>query len=160
MHRIHIVGRKNHGKTTLIVDLVEEFCRRGIRVGTIKHSRHVHELDTPGKDSYRHRLAGGQPAAIVTQDSVGVFMSRQGQTEYERLEGLFAACQVVLVEGDIDASGLKIEVWRGAPGCVCLATEREDIVAVVSDDRPDVSVPVWPRGDVARLADRVSALVI
>ncbi len=98
--------------------------------------------------------------AIVTQDSVGVFMSRQGQTEYERLEGLFVDCQIVLVEGDIDAPGLKIEVWRGAPGCVCLATEREDIVAVVSDDRPDVSVPVWPRGDVARLADRVSALVI
>ena len=28
MNRIHIVGRKNHGKTTLVVELVQEFCRR------------------------------------------------------------------------------------------------------------------------------------
>ena len=56
--RIHVVGRRNHGKTTLLVELVEELCRRGLRVGTLKHSSHTHELDTPGKDSHRHRLAG------------------------------------------------------------------------------------------------------
>lgn len=117
MNRIHIVGRKNHGKTTLVVELVREFCRRGIRVGTIKHSRHVHELDTPGKDSHRHRAAGGQPAAILTGDSVGVFLSRDGRNEYERLEPLFADCQIVLVEGDIEAGGVKVEVWRAEKWC-------------------------------------------
>ena len=57
MNRIHIVGRKNHGKTTLIVEVLAEFHRRGIRVGAIKHSAHRRELDPPGKDSYRHREA-------------------------------------------------------------------------------------------------------
>lgn len=171
MNRIHIVGRKNHGKTTLVVDLVREFCRRGIRVGTVKHSRHVHDLDAPGKDSHRHRAAGGQPAAIITGDSVGVFLSRDGRSEYERLEPLFADCQIVLVEGDIDApAGVKIEVWRAEKGTACLADERTDIAAIVSDDmvsddmgidnmasdsRPDVAVPVWPRRDVTGLADRI-----
>jgi molybdopterin-guanine dinucleotide biosynthesis protein B len=160
MNRIHIVGRRNHGKTTLVVELVQEFCRRGIRVGTIKHSRHVHELDRPGKDSYRHRAAGSQPAAIITRDSVGIFLSRDGGCDYRRMEPLFAECQLVLVEGDIDAPGVKVEVWRAVMGSVCLAADRGDIAAVISDDTPVVPVPVWPRSDVARLADRIWGLVI
>ncbi|MHB8971679.1 MAG: molybdopterin-guanine dinucleotide biosynthesis protein B [Pirellulaceae bacterium] len=159
MNCLHVVGRKNHGKTTLIVELVQEFCRRGIRVGTIKHSRHVHELDTPGKDSYRHRQAGGQPAAIVTQNSIGVFLPLQGESVYQRLEPLFVDCQVVIVEGHIDAPGMKIEVWREAMGCACLAGERADIVAVVTDSHPELSVPVWPRSDIRNLTDRVSSLM-
>jgi molybdopterin-guanine dinucleotide biosynthesis adapter protein len=156
MNRIHIVGRKNHGKTTLVVDLVEEYCRRGVRVGTIKHSRHVHELDSPGKDSHRHRTAGSQPAAIITSDSVGIFLTRDGRDEYRRLRLLYADCQIVLVEGDIDApSGIKVEVWRAAGGSTCLAAQRFDIAAVVSDDQPEVAVPVWPRSDIAWLADRI-----
>lgn len=158
MNRIHIIGRKNHGKTTLVLELVQEFCRRGIRVGTIKHSRHVHELDTPGKDSYRHRAAGGCPAAVISGEAVGVFLSRDGRDEYERLEPLYADCQIVLVEGDVEAAGLKLEVWRAAQGSACLAHARADITAVISDDRPEVSVPVWPRNDVAGLADRIADL--
>ncbi len=52
--RIHIVGRKNSGKTTLIVELVSHLTNLDYRVGTIKHTHHHHELDTPGKDSFRH----------------------------------------------------------------------------------------------------------
>ena len=156
MNRIHIVGRKNHGKTALVVDLVEEYCRRGIRVGTIKHSRHVHELDAPGKDSHRHRTAGSQPAAIITSDSVGIFLPRDGRDEYQRLEPLYADCQIVLVEGDIDApQGIKVEVWRAVGSSTCLAAQRADIAAIVSDDRPEVAVSVWPRSDVATLAGRI-----
>ncbi len=160
MNRIHIVGPKNHGKTTLVVDLVTEFCRRGIRVGTIKHSRHDHELDSPGKDSHRHRTAGSQPAAIVTSDSLGIFLNRDGRDDYQRLLPLYADCQIVLVEGDIDASsGIKVEVWRAAGGTVPLAAQRPDIAAIVSDDGPDVPIPVWPRNDLPSLADKIWELV-
>ncbi len=156
---VHIVGRKNHGKTTLVVDLVAEFCRRDVRVGTIKHSHHQHDLDTPGKDSYLHRHAGANPAAIVTADTLGVFLRREPRADfYAPLAPWFADCDLVLVEGDIEASGLKIEVWRAAAGAPCLASERPDIAAVVSDDALAVAVPVWPRSDVAGLADRILAL--
>jgi molybdopterin-guanine dinucleotide biosynthesis adapter protein len=158
-HCIHIVGRKNHGKTTLVVDLVQEFCRRGIRVGTMKHSQHAHELDTPGKDSHRHRQAGGNPAAILTRDSIGIFLHRKdGDDCYERLAPLFADCELVLVEGDIEAGGVNVEVWRQAMEAPCLAAERGDIAAVVTDGRPDITVPAWPRSDVGRLADLVLGL--
>ncbi|MEO2032331.1 MAG: molybdopterin-guanine dinucleotide biosynthesis protein B, partial [Planctomycetaceae bacterium] len=58
--RIHIVGRKNSGKTGLIVELVSFLTDLGYCVGTIKHTHHDHELDTPGKDSYRHCAAGAK----------------------------------------------------------------------------------------------------
>ncbi len=158
MKRIHIVGRKNHGKTTLIVELLHELRARGVRVGSIKHSSHIHELDTPGKDSHRHRQAGAEPASIVTPDSIGVFLPRPTMSVYDLLEPLYADCELVVVEGNIDAVGTKIEVWRGVMGAPCLAVDHPDIRAVISDDQPPVSIPVWPRGDVTRIADRIVAL--
>ena len=159
MRHIHIVGRRNHGKTALIADLLGEFGRRGIRAGSIKHSAHDHELDVPGKDSYRHREAGANPAAIIARNVMAVFVSRSsGDDCYLRLEPLFADCELVLVEGDIEAGGINVEVWRQAVGTPCLATERGDIAAVVTDDQPAVAIPVWPRNDAARLADLVLGL--
>jgi hypothetical protein len=75
------------------------------------------------------------------------------------LAPLFAGCDLVLVEGDIKAGGINVEVWREAVGTPCLAAERRDIAAVVSDDRPPVAVSVWPRSDVSCLADLVLGLL-
>ncbi len=158
MKRIHIVGRKNHGKTTLIVDLIGELSRRGIRAGVIKHSSHAHELDTPGKDSYRQRKAGAKPVAVITEDLIGIYMPRPKHDDfYDQMAPMFSACDLILVEGHIDGAGKKIEVWRQHIGSPCLASRRDDIVAVVSDDRPNVDVPVWSREDIAQLAQNVLA---
>ncbi|MBI4863926.1 MAG: molybdopterin-guanine dinucleotide biosynthesis protein B [Candidatus Riflebacteria bacterium] len=155
---LHLVGRKNHGKTTLLVELVRELRGRGLRIGTIKHSSHSHELDAPGKDSSRHRQAGAAPAAIVTADQVMVFLPRApGSTFYASLEPTFAGCDLVLVEGDIGGPGVKVEVWRAEVGGEPLAAGRRDITAVVSDDPIATTVPRWPRGDVRRLGDLVLA---
>ena len=102
-----------------------------------------------------NRLNGGEPAAVVTRNLIGVFLPRPDACVYERLATLYADCEIVIVEGDIEAPGVKIEVWRAAAGSTCLAAERSDIVAVVSDDGPLVRVPVWPRQDIIRLADHV-----
>ena len=159
MKRIHVVGRKNHGKTTLIVELIEEFTRRGLRVGSIKHTSHVHELDTPGKDSHRQRTAGADPAAVVTQDTVGVYLTRLADDSfYDRLAPLYGDCDLVLVEGHLDSDAVKIEVWRAEPGGPCLAAGRNDVAALVTDDPATVDVPVWPRSDVSNLADKLLLL--
>ncbi|MGW8188468.1 MAG: molybdopterin-guanine dinucleotide biosynthesis protein B, partial [Desulfobacterales bacterium] len=42
---LSIVGKSGSGKTTLIEKLVPELKRRGLRIGTIKHSAHKIEMD-------------------------------------------------------------------------------------------------------------------
>ena len=159
MNRIHIVGRKGHGKTNLIVDLVEEFARSGIRVGTVKHSGHSHELDTPGKDSHRHRAAGANPVAVVTENLIAMYrLHEPGEEFYELLAPLFSDCRLVLVEGHVDAPDRKIEVWRAEVGGPCLAAARDDIAAVVTDDTIKIPVPAWPRRQITELARHVITL--
>lgn len=157
--RIHIVGRKNAGKTTLIVELVGELCRRGLSVGTVKHTSHRHELDVPGKDSWRHRQAGAAPVAVLSRGVTAVFMPGTSDTAaYESIAPFYADCDVVLVEGWQAAQAIKLEVWRADLEEAPLACWRRDIAAVITDDRVEVSVPVWPRADVSRLADLVLAV--
>lgn len=170
MRRVHIIGRKNHGKTTLVSALVEELVARGLRVGTIKHTHHAHELDAPGKDSHRHRLAGSRVVGILSPAMNAVFWAPQEPTaaplpstdrrgRYEEFAPHYAGCDVVLVEGDTLADAPRIEVWRAAAGDAPLAARDPTIVAVVSDDHPQVAAPIWPRSDLPALAERILALV-
>jgi molybdopterin-guanine dinucleotide biosynthesis protein B len=159
---LHIVGRSGHGKTMLIEALVAELAARGLRVGSVKHSGHAHDLDAPGKDSYRHRAAGASPAAIVTPALVGAFLRRAPEEDvYARLAPLYTGCDLTLIEGDLAGAHAapRVEVWRAAPATPPLALADARIAAVVSDDLPPaLRVPVWPRADVGTLADRVLAL--
>jgi len=154
MHIVHITGRSKNGKTTLIVDLIEEMKHRGLKVGTLKHSGHAHELDKPGKDSYRHRQAGAVPVAISTTSQLAVFLPYEpSENPFERLTALFADCDVILVEGFIDGPGKKIEVWRAEVGKEPLFMERPEVLAVVTDDPIETTLPVMPRADIPALVD-------
>jgi molybdopterin-guanine dinucleotide biosynthesis protein B len=159
MKLIHIVGRQNNGKTTLIIDLLKELKTRGLNVGTLKHSSHVHELDKPGKDSFLHREAGGCPAAVATKNQLAVYMTRRPQENpFNHLAPLFEKTDLVLIEGYISGPGKKVEVWRKDLGTDPLVLERDDIVAVVTDDKIETDRPVWPRSDISNLADHICRL--
>lgn len=154
MHIVHITGRSKNGKTTLIVALIEEMTRRGLKVGTLKHSGHAHELDKPGKDSYRHRQAGAVPVAVSTTDQLAVFLPYEpSENPFDRLSALFSDCHVVLVEGYIDGPGKKIEVWRAKVGKEPLFKERREVQAVITDDAIETELPVLSRSDVPTLVD-------
>ena len=158
MQRLHIVGGKNHGKTTLVVELVQDLTGRGLRVATIKHTHHRHELDVPGKDSYRHRMAGANAVGVLSPSMTAIFLpadKNAGGSEgrYSIFSPLFARCRLVLVEGDSQTTSPKIEVWRSDLGTPPLATHDNSIMAVVTDDACPVSAEVLPRSDVAGLSN-------
>lgn len=156
MKLIHIVGRQNNGKTTLIVELIAELTRRGFRVGTLKHSSHSHELDKPGKDSYLHRTAGACPAAIAARDLMAVYLPRQPEENpFDRLGPLFEHVDLILVEGYHSGPGKKVEVWRKSVGTEPLFTGQDDIDAVITDDVVSTILPVWPRNNIAAIADNI-----
>lgn len=159
--RVHIVGRKNSGKTTLIVDLVRELTAQGMRVGTIKHTHHHHELDTPGKDSYRHRQAGASMVGIMAPGMNAVFwpQDESPSDRYVRMLSMFGACDLVLVEGHATGPGVKVEVWRDATGNEPLACRDDSIVAIITDDELAAPIPIWKRGDIAAIVHGIFSVV-
>ena len=161
MKRVHIIGRKNSGKTTLVVELVGWLTSQDVRVGTIKHTHHQHELDTPGKDSHRHRGAGAAVVGILSPGLNAVFSTTQQQHDaadrYERIAPMFDDCDLVIVEGHSLVAAPKVEVWRAVNGQPPLAATDGSILAVVTDDPVTVDVPVLPRHDVPGLAARLLA---
>ena len=54
MKIVSIVGKKNTGKTSLTVKVIEELTRRGYNVASIKHSHHSIEMDKENTDTWKH----------------------------------------------------------------------------------------------------------
>jgi molybdopterin-guanine dinucleotide biosynthesis protein MobB len=158
--RIHIVGRKNSGKTTLVCELVHEFTARGLNVATVKHTHHHHELDAPGKDSHKHREAGAVAVGILSPKMTALFVPIDGEqcgdSRYAQFELQFADCELILVEGDLQASAKRIEVWRSVSGEAPYAANDSAIFAVVSDDAPQgIQCAVWSRRNLKEIADNI-----
>lgn len=163
MKRIHFHGRKNHGKRTLVVELVEHLTARGLRVGTIKHTHHLHELDALGKDSHRHREVGTSVVDIQSRGQSGVPWkpgeATESEARYEQFAPQFAGCDPAIVEGDTQASVRKVEIWRKSAGSTLMAAEDSTIAAVISDDSVNVAAPVWPRRDLPQIAANILQLL-
>lgn len=157
MKRVHIIGGKNHGKTTLVCDLVAEFRARGLQVGTIKHTHHHHELDTPGKDSHGHREAGAEAVGILSRSMSAVFWphhsSNDSEDRYRSFEPIMAGCDLVLVEGDTQTRAPKLEVWRASAETDPLSKTLPGVRAIVTDDPVEDIGPVLSRADVPKIAD-------
>ncbi len=75
MKIVSIVGKKNTGKTSLTVKVIEELTRRGYNVASIKHSHHSIEMDKENTDTWKHKQAGAN--LVVGVGSTTFFNSRQ-----------------------------------------------------------------------------------
>lgn len=153
--RIHIVGRKNAGKTTLVCDLVKALSDRGLKVATIKHTHHHHELDTPGKDSHKHRESGAAGVGILSSQMAAAFVpvtrDEDEEVRYSRFNIMFNDCDIILVEGDLNATARKIEVWRDVVSEPPYSTTNSTIECVVTDDLSVGNCRRLPRQDLSQL---------
>ena len=75
MKIVSIVGKKNTGKTSLTVKVIEELTRRGYNVASIKHSHHSIEMDKENTDTWKHKQAGAN--LVIGVGSTTFFNSRQ-----------------------------------------------------------------------------------
>ena len=73
---ISIEGKKNAGKTTLVVALVAELVRRKFRVMTLKHGTHAANLDHEGKDTWRHFHEGKAERVLLEAPGERVVFER------------------------------------------------------------------------------------
>ena len=113
---ISIVGKKNSGKTSLVVVLTRELARRGHRVMTIKHGSHAFDFDTKGRDTWRHMHEGGAERVVMEMPKSRVLVAqpREPMGPRELAETYLADAHFVVVEGFKQSDLPKIEVFRHA----------------------------------------------
>jgi len=154
-----IVGYSNSGKTTLMEKLIAALSVHGLHVCSIKHSHHQPEMDTPGKDSWRHKQAGAKGALLVGPERILLVQDvpslNIGQTPQALADKFFPDADLVLVEGYASIPGAKIEVVRAARSRT-LRCAADELIAVASDIADlDVAVPLLNLNDVETISNHI-----
>jgi molybdopterin-guanine dinucleotide biosynthesis protein B len=113
---VAIIGRKNSGKTTLVVRLAAELHRRGHRVMTIKHGAHTFNIDPASTDTYRHYHEGhAERVAMAAPDKFALVMRWGDELSAEEIATRFMSdADIVLCEGFKRSMLPKIEIHRRA----------------------------------------------
>jgi molybdopterin-guanine dinucleotide biosynthesis protein B len=153
-----IAGWSGSGKTILIEHLVPALRARGLRVSTLKRTHHDVDLDKPGKDSFRHRLAGAEEVMVVSGARWALLRETPAPPGLDALLARMAPVDLVLAEGFKLDDFPKIEVFRPSLGKTRLWPETPGILAVASDTRLTSAIPCLDLNDPAAIADWIIAL--
>ena len=154
MKTIGIAGYSGSGKTTLIEKVIPRLVLEGFRVSLIKHAHHEFDLDHPGKDSHRHRMAGATEVLVSSSQRWALMHELRGVTEPTLEEQLrhFAPCDVVIVEGWKHHAMPKIEVHRKLSEKPLLFPNDASVVAVASDESLATALPQFDLDDAEAVA--------
>jgi len=149
-------GWSGSGKTTLIEALVPRLTARGLRVSLVKHAHHAFDVDQPGKDSHRHRMAGCSEVLVTSAVRFALMHELRGAPELTLGDALgrLSPCDLALVEGWKRAAMPKLEVWREALGKPQLHPGDPSILGVATDapDRLRTALPTFALHDHAAIA--------
>ena len=156
-----IVGWKNAGKTGLVERLVAEITGRGFSVSTVKHAHHSFDVDQPGRDSHRHRVAGAREVLLASGQRFALMHELRGQDEpsLQSLLARLSPVDLVLIEGYKRESHPKVEAHRADLGNALIAPSDPTIRAVASDVPLDLDRPVFDLDDTGVVADFILAEV-
>ncbi|MGR3461653.1 MAG: molybdopterin-guanine dinucleotide biosynthesis protein B [Roseovarius sp.] len=156
-----VTGWKNAGKTGLMERLVTEITARGYSVSTIKHAHHSFDVDHPGKDSHRHRVAGATEVLLASRNRFALMHEMRGEEEpaLEALLQKLSPVDLVLIEGYKRDRHPKVEAFRAETGNAMIATDDPTIRAVASDVPLDLDRPVFDLDDTGGIADFILAEV-
>lgn len=162
---VAIIGRKNAGKTTLVVRLAAELHRRGHRVMTIKHGAHTFNIDPATTDTYRHFHEGqAERVAMVAPDKFALVMRWSDELQPEVIaERYMSDADVVICEGFKGSTLPKVEIHRRSshpeplyfPGSEAATYYR---AIVTDDDAVTAHVPTIRLGS-ERWLQELAALV-
>jgi molybdopterin-guanine dinucleotide biosynthesis adapter protein len=146
------VGKSNSGKTTFIERVIPELVRAGYKVATVKHAGHGFDLDTEGKDSWRHKQAGASSVVILSKGSMAMFADVSDQMKVEDVRDRFLdeTYDLIIAEGWKDEGYPKIVIVREQIGEIPISTEG--LLAIVSDKPMNLNVPAFDLNDVSGVA--------
>src|SRR5690348_1020677 len=153
-------GWSGSGKTTLIETLVPRLTGRGLRISLVKHAHHDFDVDQPGKDSHRHRMAGCTEVLVTSAVRFALIHELRGAAELTLSDALarLSPCDLALVEGWKRAAIPKLEIRRESLGKPALHPGDPWIRAVASDAPASLATHL-PTFDL-RDADAIATFVV
>ena len=156
---VSIIGKSGSGKTTLIEKLIPELRRRGYRIGAIKHTIHDVDLDSRGKDSWRHKAAGAEAVLLAAPRGVSLVKDLP-EYDLEDLTAYFDEFDLIITEGFKRGSRPKIEIFRKSVHRKPIFSGAPDLIAMVTDAAIESDVPIFGLEDIAGIADLIEANII
>jgi molybdopterin-guanine dinucleotide biosynthesis protein B len=147
---VSVVGFKDSGKTRVVEVLVRKLVERGYRVGTVKHTAESVLLDTPGKDTWRHREAGsiatailhGKGSAIFLDNSLSVreAIKKLGTLDFIITEGfktLESMAKLVIPRNEEEITELSNGLEIGIVNLNRIEIRKQDEIPVISIEEVD-----------------------
>lgn len=150
MRVVRVVGYQDAGKTTVIEELLPLLGKAG-RVATVKSIHHDVEVDTPEKDTHRHRTAGAETVVGMTPTTTFSIRGR-GKEDGLGLTDVIANLEAkgydyVIVEGFKDVPLPAILVGEisedGIAGEAIYRTEGSTAVDIEALAEAVRSAPIW-----------------
>jgi len=155
------IGKPNCGKTTLIEKLIPALADKGVRVGTIKHHHGEIQMDTPGKDTWRHKQAGAQVVLLSSPVGIGLIQDTAEDTPVEDLVSRhFQNVDLVVVEGYKWSTLPKIEVFRSAVYDEPMQEPGETLIAMVSDVETRQDLPWFKYDEIGSLVEFILEKIV
>ena len=152
---IGITGWKDVGKTYYASLIIKSLVKKGYQVGSIKHAHHDFDIDKPGTDSFKHREAGS--SQIIISSSKRWAKITENNNAYEKsLDELIKELNnvdIVVVEGFKKDNHPKIEILT--KGSKNRNKETKNIIAIVSNNFKDITIPVFKENDIENLVEYI-----
>ena len=160
MKVIGLAGWSGAGKTTLLTRVIPQLIAGGLKVSTIKHAHHAFDLDTPGKDSWRHREAGASEVLVASARRFALMHELRDEDEPKLacLLTRLSPVDLVIVEGFKFEAHPKIEVHREANDRPFLHVQDPHILGLVTDGPRPTPHPSAHRDDIPAIAAMMRAL--
>jgi len=149
---IGFYGDSKSGKTTLIIKIIEQLTKDGYNVATIKKTDRNVEIDTEGKDTWKHRHAGAKLVVLSSPYETDLMINKRIETKtIVDIISAFGVLDIVLVEGASDPSIPKIKNGNGK--------ERDNTIMQYQDDLEGVMKIIKKEIDKKKRKERISLVV-
>lgn len=149
-----LVGFSAFEKGRVIEGLIRALRADGFSVSVIKRAPDGFDIDQPGKGSYEKRKAGAREVMLANDERMVLLRENdtRGEPDLHRLRERLEPVDVVIAEGFHVAGVPTVEAFRPSAGREPRWPKNRDVVALVTDEPIQASLPVFPIEDSAALA--------